>query len=86
MLFRLSRWLPILLPLAIGVAPAEEPVLLPQRPSTLVKRSPLKDGPVSPGMGYETSLGYDPAARRSHRRGSSSGTNPRRWRSDGNHS
>lgn len=34
-----------------------------QAPNTWVKRSPLKDGPVSPGMGYETSLGYDPAAR-----------------------
>jgi hypothetical protein len=36
---------------------------LKQEPNTWVKRSPLKDGPVSPGMGYETSLGYDPKAR-----------------------
>lgn len=37
-----------------------EPAAIEQAPNTWVKRSPLKDGPVSPGMGYECALGYDP--------------------------
>src|SRR5262249_39765857 len=37
--------------------------------NTWVKRSPVPGGPVSPGMGYETSLGYDPVARRGIRWG-----------------
>src|SRR5262249_54968985 len=53
-----------LIPLvALAVAGVAEPAPLAQSPNTWVKRSPLKDGPVSPGMGYETSLGYDPQAR-----------------------
>src|SRR5436305_646558 len=40
-----------------------QPPALEQKPNTWVKRSPLKDGPVSPGMGYEASLGYDPKAK-----------------------
>ncbi len=38
--------------------------VLAQQPNSWVKRSPTKESPVSPGMGYETSLGYDPLARR----------------------
>src|SRR5262245_56570421 len=33
---------------------------LKQETNTWLKRSPVNDGPPSPGMGYETSLGYDP--------------------------
>jgi hypothetical protein len=40
-----------------------QPPALEQKPNTWVKRSPLKDGPISPGMGYEASLGYDPKAK-----------------------
>ncbi len=32
---------------------------LEQQPNTWVKRSPSKDGPPSPGMGYEAALAYD---------------------------
>jgi hypothetical protein len=42
---------------------ASEHDALKQGANTWMKRSPLKDGPGSPGMGYETSLGYDPATR-----------------------
>jgi hypothetical protein len=38
---------------------ALQPSVLEQAPNTWVKRSPVKGGPPSPGMGYETSLGYD---------------------------
>lgn len=38
--------------------------ILPQDANTWTKRSPLKDAPPSPGLSYETSLGYDPLARR----------------------
>jgi hypothetical protein len=50
-----------------AVLPAAGPpreARLGQSPNTWVKRSPLRGGPVSPGMGYEASLAYDPAARR----------------------
>jgi hypothetical protein len=49
--------------LALGASSAGEPTTLKQAANTWVKRSPLQGGPASPGMGYETSLGYDPAAR-----------------------
>ena len=52
------------LPALTGPAVAAGPPLAEQEPNTWVKRSPLAGGPPSPGMGYETSLGYDPAARR----------------------
>jgi hypothetical protein len=35
-----------------------------QEPNTWVKRSPVKGGPPSPGMGYEASLVYDPVSHR----------------------
>ncbi len=46
--------------LVAGSLPAQEAGLLKQQPNTWVKRSPLKGGPPSPGMGYEASFGYDP--------------------------
>jgi hypothetical protein len=62
---RLIRWLTTLLSLAAGSAPAAtEPATPTQELNVWVKRSPVKGGPPSPGMGYETALGYDPAARR----------------------
>src|SRR6202008_4368686 len=42
---------------------AAEPPALQQAPNTWVLRSPLPDGPPSPGMGYEASLAYDPRSR-----------------------
>src|SRR5262245_33027028 len=47
-----------------GAALSAEPDRLSQEPNTWSKRSPLKDTPPSPGLSYETSLGYDPVARR----------------------
>jgi len=41
-----------------------EPPLVQQGPNTWIKRSPLKESPVSPGLGYECSLVYDPVAAR----------------------
>jgi hypothetical protein len=49
--------------LSFAAVTAAEPVALRQEANTWLKRSPLKRAPVSPGLGYETSLGYDPAAR-----------------------
>jgi hypothetical protein len=46
--------------LIASVGLAAEPKQLEQAPNTWVKRSPLKDGPPSPCLSYETSLGYDP--------------------------
>lgn len=46
-----------------GAALGQDAVV-PQDLNTWTKRSPLKDGPPSPGLSYETSLGYDPVARR----------------------
>ena len=40
-----------------------DPIVLDQAPNTWVKRSPLKDGPPSPSMGYECALGYDPVSK-----------------------
>lgn len=48
--------------LVIGPAQADEQPLA-QTPNTWVKRSPLKGGPLSPGLGYEASFGYDPSAK-----------------------
>src|SRR5437588_763151 len=46
-----------------GLAPAGGPEPIKQESNTWVKRSPLPGAPPSPGMGYETSLAYDPRAR-----------------------
>ncbi len=37
--------------------------ILDQAPNTWVKRSPLKEAPLSPMLGYEGSFGYDPKAK-----------------------
>jgi hypothetical protein len=70
-----------------GVTLARQPGLLPQEPNTWEKRSPVKDGPASPGMGYETSLGYDPVARRlirwgGHNQGGGGEQNAETWTFD----
>ncbi|MBI3821989.1 MAG: hypothetical protein HY289_04830 [Planctomycetes bacterium] len=44
-------------------AQAQVVSLKDQQPNTWVKRSPLMDAPVSPSLGYEGSLGYDPKAK-----------------------
>ena len=65
-----------------GLADPPEP--LKQDPNTWVKRSPLKHGPPSPGMGYETSLGYDPIRKRvirwgGHNQGGGGEQNAETW-------
>ena len=60
-----DRRLPFLIVCCVAtVAMAAEPGPKPQEPNTWVKRSPLANAPPSPGLSYETSLGYDPLARR----------------------
>lgn len=54
---------------------------------TWVKVSPSKGGPPSPGMGYETSLGYDPRAKRllrwgGHNQGGGGEQNAELWAFD----
>jgi hypothetical protein len=68
-------------------ARSDEPGSLSQAPNTWVKRSPLKVGPPSPGMGYETSLGYDPQARQiirwgGHNQGGGGEQNAETWAFD----
>src|SRR6266545_4012593 len=70
-----------------GIMLAADPKPLEQEANTWVKRSPLKDGPVSPGMGYEASLGYDPTARRvirwgGHNQGGGGEQNAELWTFD----
>lgn len=55
-----SRNLNCLATILVTVALAADSV--PQEANTWTKRSPLKDAPPSPGLSYETSLGYDPVA------------------------
>ena len=50
--------------LVLGGFAAEDRGPLDQEPTIWVKRSPVKGGPPSPGMGYEASLAYDPVSRR----------------------
>ncbi|MEX0701528.1 MAG: ThuA domain-containing protein [Planctomycetales bacterium] len=48
-----------------GVAPPRQRADVPEHPVNVwVKRSPIPDAPVSPRLGYETSMAYDPFARR----------------------
>jgi hypothetical protein len=68
--------------LPAGSAFADKP--LTQEPNTWVKRSPLKGAPVSPGMGYESSLGYDPIHHRlirfgGHNQGGGGEQNAETW-------
>lgn len=59
----LHQLLPVfLLLLAAGSSAIAQP--LAQEPNTWVKRSPTKDGPPSPFLSYETSMAYDPIAKR----------------------
>jgi len=60
--YGLGVW--ILAGAAAALAAAADPAPLAQELNTWVKRSPLQDGPPSPGLSYETSLAYDPLARR----------------------
>ena len=46
-----------------AVLDAQQAKTLVQAPNTWVKRSPLKDAPLSPMLGYEGSFGYDPKAK-----------------------
>jgi hypothetical protein len=67
-----------------GVARADPPPLIKQEPNTWVKRSPLKDAPLSPGMGYEAALGYDPLMQRvirwgGHNQGGGGEQNAETW-------
>jgi hypothetical protein len=55
--------LPLSAVLAATIAVAAPPAPRDQPPNTWVKRSPLPDGPPSPRLGYEASLGYDPKAK-----------------------
>src|SRR5207237_3971975 len=41
----------------------DPPAPLAQAPNTWIKRSPLPSAPLSPGLGYEASFGYDPVAK-----------------------
>lgn len=77
-------WILLTLPLLAGLSLAMEPAPLPQEPNTWIKRSPGKDVPRSPGMGYETSLGYDPIARKvirwgGHNQGGGGEQNAETW-------
>jgi hypothetical protein len=81
-LHRLSLGLALLLP--AGLAAAGDPPALKQEANTWVKRSPLKGGPPSPGMGYEASLAYDPKAKRvirwaGHNQGGGGEQNAETW-------
>ena len=47
----------------VGSSAAQPPKLIEQVPNTWVKRSPLKDAPLSPMLGYEGALAYDSRAK-----------------------
>jgi hypothetical protein len=84
---RLVPWFAVLLIPVVWVASAAEQAPPKQELNTWVKLSPRKDGPISPGMGYETSLGYDPAARRvirwgGHNQGGGGEQNAETWTFD----
>jgi hypothetical protein len=60
------------------------PGLKGQEPNTWVKRSPLAGAPVSPGLGYEAALAYDPLAHRvirfgGHNQGGGGEQNAETW-------
>src|SRR5262245_23915633 len=67
-----------------GDEPARLPDVKSQEPNTWVKRSPLPGGPVSPGLGYEAALAYDPRAGRvvrfgGHNQGGGGEQNAETW-------
>lgn len=56
-------------------------------PNSWIKRSPLKDAPLSPSLGYEASFGYDPVAKRvirwaGHNQGGGGEQNAETWTYD----
>lgn len=58
-----------------------------QEPNTWVKRSPVAGAPTSPGLGYETTLAYDPLAKRiirwsGHNQGGGGEQNAETWTLD----
>jgi hypothetical protein len=57
----MRRSFPMVVCVAVAAHAALSDELPNQQPNTWVKRSPLPGGPVSPGMGYEASLVWDPA-------------------------
>jgi hypothetical protein len=68
-----------------GPASGQDAVV--QKPNTWQLRSPVKGAPLSPGMGYEASLVYDPAARRvirwaGHNQGGGGEQNAETWTYD----
>jgi hypothetical protein len=76
----------LLLPLSLVLVAvrAAEPTQLKQEPNTWLKRSPVKDGQPSPGMGYEASLAYDPVSKRvlrwgGHNQGGGGEQNAETW-------
>lgn len=78
-----------MLPLALVLlAPAADPPpFADQRPNTWVKRSPLPDGPPSPGLGYEGSLVWDAKHKRvirfaGHNQGGGGEQNGETWAFD----
>jgi hypothetical protein len=71
----------------LGAVFAAGPAPLEQEPNTWVKRSPIKGGPPSPGMGYEASMAYDPVSRRvlrwgGHNQGGGGEQNAELWTYD----
>ena len=75
-----------LLPMCVATLALAQPPI-EQEPNTWVKRSPLKTAPVSPGMGYEASLAYDPVSRRvlrwgGHNQGGGGEQNAETWTFD----
>jgi hypothetical protein len=80
--WKIIAWLPLVALTGLALAGDSRP--LEQKPNTWVKRSPVKGGPVSPGMGYEASLVYDPQARRvirwgGHNQGGGGEQNAETW-------
>jgi hypothetical protein len=72
---------------ASGTPVLADPPALKQEPNTWVKRSPLSTAPISPGMGYETSLGYDSLHQRvirwgGHNQGGGGEQNAETWTLD----
>ncbi len=60
----MRSWKFLLILLLMPVPLAAQPLLGEHPLNTWVKRSPLKDAPVSPGLSYETSMAYDVSAKR----------------------
>lgn len=64
--------------------PSAPPSLADQAPNTWVKRSPLPEGPPSPRLGYESTIGYDLVSKRlirwgGHNQGGGGEQNAETW-------